>query len=105
MIKALDTLDTPSYVELFSDSQYVCNAIEKRWLKTWLKNSWLTAARKPVKNQDLWRRLNELLENHSVSFIWLRGHAGQKQNERCDALAREQAARPDLPEDEGFFEA
>ncbi len=105
VIEALSTLDTPSYVELFSDSQYVCNAIEKRWLKSWLKNNWMTAARKPVKNQDLWRRLNELLENHSVSFCWLRGHAGQRQNERCDELAREQASRVDLPEDEGFLEA
>ena len=105
VIEALSALDTPSYVELFSDSQYVCNAIEKRWLKSWLRNNWMTAARKPVKNQDLWRRLNELLESHSVSFFWLRGHAGQKQNERCDALAKAQAERSDLPEDVGFLEA
>lgn len=101
-IAALETLKTPCTVELYTDSQYLRHAVEKRWLAGWQRNGWLTAAKKPVKNRDLWERLHVQLVRHSVVFKWVRGHAGHAENERCDGLARGEAVRRDLPEDVGF---
>lgn len=102
VLEALSALKTPCIVELYTDSQYVSRAIRDRWLEGWQKNGWRTAAKKPVKNQDLWRRMAELLGRHEVRFHWLKGHAGHTENERCDELARAWASRSDLPEDSGF---
>lgn len=99
---ALEALKEPCAVTLFTDSRYLCDAVEKRWLASWQKNGWKTAAKKPVKNRDLWERLAPLLLRHTVTFHWLEGHAGHPQNERADTLAREAASRPSLPADAGF---
>lgn len=102
VLEALDALKTPCAVELFTDSQYVCNSVEKRWIWAWQKRNWLKADKKPVKNVDLWQRLLPQLARHKVRFHWLRGHAGHAENEHCDVLARTCAARRDLPPDPGF---
>jgi ribonuclease HI len=101
---ALSALREPCKVELFTDSRYLCDAVEKRWLASWRKNGWKTAAKKPVKNRDLWERLIPLLEKHAVSFHWLEGHAGHPLNERADVLAKEAASAPSLQPDAGFEE-
>ena len=102
VIRALESLKEICTVDLYTDSQYVAKAIRERWLHKWQHNGWQTSAKKTVKNRDLWERLAVLLEQHSVSFHWLKGHAGHPENERCDVLARAQAVRGDLPEDPGF---
>lgn len=101
-IAALETLKEPCAVVLTTDSQYLRNAVEKKWLAGWQRNGWKTAAKKPVKNRDLWERLQAQLERHTVSLRWVRGHNGHPENERCDELARAQSSRPDLPEDTGY---
>ncbi|QJB55835.1 ribonuclease HI [Pseudodesulfovibrio sp. zrk46] len=99
VIVALDALTRPCDVELWTDSKYVQQAITKNWLKNWLKNGWKTAAKKPVKNQDLWRQLIPLIEKHNVDFKWVKGHSGQLLNERVDDLARGAAQGSDLLDD------
>lgn len=101
VIRALESLKEPCAVDLYTDSQYVAKAIKDRWLVNWQRNGWLTAAKKPVKNRDLWEQMAALLKLHPVSFHWLKGHAGHTENERCDELARAQAGRRDLPPDPG----
>ena len=87
-IMALETLKRPSTVCLSTDSLYLKDGIT-RWIKVWNRNGWKTADKKPVKNADLWLRLEAALERHQVSFEWVRGHAGHPENERADALARQ----------------
>lgn len=99
VIEGLSILTRSCDVELYTDSKYVQQAITKNWLKNWQKNGWKTAAKKPVKNQDLWRRLMPLLEKHAVEFNWVKGHSGHPENERCDELARNAASGRDLLED------
>jgi ribonuclease HI len=86
-IMALESLTRPVPVRLHTDSQYVRDGIT-RWIAGWKKNGWKTAARKPVKNEDLWRRLDAAQARHSVSWHWVRGHDGHPENERADELAR-----------------
>jgi len=100
-IFALEALKEACRVDLFTDSQYLRNAVEKGWLDGWKRNGWKTAAKKPVKNQDLWERLDRQLQAHEIRFRWLKGHAGHSDNERCDVLARTQAGLPGLPPDPG----
>lgn len=102
VIRALETLNRPCVVNIYTDSQYVLNAIEKGWLEGWKKKGWKTAAKKPVKNQDLWTQLSKLLEQHKAKFHWVRGHSGHPENERCDALANAQAGLGELPPDPGY---
>jgi ribonuclease HI len=95
-IQALEALNRPSRVQLHTDSTYLLNGITK-WIAAWQRNGWRTSARKPVKNEDLWRRLIEAMNGHEVSWQWVKGHAGDEGNERADALARlgiEEAAAP-----------
>ena len=101
-IVALEALETPTKVVLVTDSRYVHDAIEKRWLAGWQKRGWVNAEKKPVKNQDLWRRIIPLLARHSVSFRWVRGHTGHADNERCDVLAKQAANSRNLPADDGY---
>lgn len=101
VISALAALTRTCGVDLYTDSTYIKDAVVKDWLGTWQKNGWKTAAKKPVKNQDLWRELLPLLKSHDVRFHWVRGHAGHPENERCDVLAKTQAARPGQPRDPG----
>ncbi len=86
-IKALESLKTRCSVDLFTDSSYVKDGITK-WIHNWQKNGWKTAARKPVKNAELWQRLQHILKSHDVNWHWVKGHAGHPENERADALAR-----------------
>ncbi len=102
VLEGLRTLTQECKVEVFSDSQYVCNAIQKKWLQSWVKNNWKKADKKPVKNQDLWEELNVLLAKHHVTLRWIRGHQGHVENERCDILAKNAAAKPNLPVDAGL---
>ena len=87
VIAALSALKEPCEVTLTTDSQYVVNAIEKGWLENWRKNNWRKSDRGEVLNVDLWKELLTLLETHSVSFVWVKGHNGHPYNERCDRLA------------------
>lgn len=86
-VAALEALKRPCEVELHSDSQYLVNAVNKHWIQSWQKHGWKTAAKKPVKNPDLWKRLIAAVQPHDVSFVWVKGHAGHQYNERCDQLA------------------
>lgn len=104
VIAALEALKEPCSVDVYTDSQYVRNAVEKGWLESWRKKNWVKADKKPVLNVDLWQRLVPLLERHEVHLHWLRGHAGHAENERCDELARTRAGEADLPPDTGFAE-
>ena len=85
-ISALTALKEPCEVTLFTDSEYLRQGITE-WLSRWKVNNWRTADRKPVKNDDLWRQLDEVASRHSISWQWLKGHAGHPDNERCDQLA------------------
>lgn len=87
VIMALKTLKEPCEVKLTTDSKYVCDAINKRWVYSWKNNGWKKADKKPALNVDLWEQLLEQLETHKVEFIWVKGHNGHKYNERCDQLA------------------
>jgi ribonuclease HI len=87
-IMALEALKRATTVELHTDSQYVKDGISK-WIHGWKRNGWKTADRKPVKNVELWQRLDLALQRHQVSWHWVRGHAGHDDNERADELARE----------------
>jgi len=99
VLEGLAALKEACIVNLYTDSQYVRQAVTEGWLENWQRNGWRTSAKKPVKNRDLWERLLPLLKEHTMHFHWIRGHAGHPENERCDALARAQAGRPDLPRD------
>lgn len=86
VIRGLEALTQPSNVELYADSQYVLKGLEE-WLDQWKARGWRTAAKRPVKNSELWRRLDELREKHTLRFHWIQGHNGHPENERADALA------------------
>lgn len=89
-IASLEALTRPSHVRLTTDSSYVKDGITK-WLASWKARGWRTAAKKPVKNQDLWERLDAAAGPHEVEWVWVRGHAGHEENERVDDLARDAA--------------
>lgn len=88
-VESLGLLKEPCNVTLYSDSKYLTDAINQKWLFTWQKNGWKKSDKKSVLNTDLWTKLLNLLEVHNVTFIWVKGHAGNKYNEICDALAVE----------------
>ncbi|MEM1199548.1 MAG: ribonuclease HI [Pseudomonadota bacterium] len=86
-INALEALSRPCRVNLHTDSQYVKNGITQ-WMKGWVRNGWKTAAKKPVKNAELWKQLDAAVKRHEVKWHWVKGHAGHPENERADELAR-----------------
>ena len=86
-ISALEALDRPSRLTVVTDSAYVKGGITE-WLRGWKRNGWRTSSKKPVKNEDLWRRLDEAAARHDVTWEWVKGHAGHPENERADELAR-----------------
>lgn len=101
VIEALEAVRIEgSFITVFSDSSYVCNAINKGWLFQWERKSF---AKK--KNVDLWRRFLMVFRRHSVKFVWVKGHNGHPQNERCDKLAVEASFKSDLPLDQGYMES
>lgn len=101
VIVALKQIKSPGHeVVIYSDSKYVVDAIEKNWIKGWVKKAW-----KDVKNPDLWKEYLKVAENHSVRFVWVRGHNGHPMNERCDVLAVEAAMGRGLLIDTGYEES
>lgn len=86
-IKGLSALKEPCKVRLTTDSKYVSDGINQGWAESWRKNGWRKADKKPALNTDLWEELLNLLDKHDVTIIWVKGHAGHPENERCDALA------------------
>ena len=92
-INALKKIRTGEHVELFTDSSYLKNAFTNGWLTNWKRNGWRTATGSQVLNQDLWRELDELISTRAVNFNWVKGHAGNFFNERCDELARTTAEK------------
>lgn len=92
-IMGLSQLTEPCKVTLVTDSQYVCNGIEKGWAESWKRNGWRKADKKPALNSDLWEQLLQLTYTHEVKFKWIKGHAGFPENERCDRMAVEQSRK------------
>lgn len=87
VISGLKALTEPCEVDLYTDSKYVCDSVEKGWVYSWKKNNWRKADKKPALNVDLWEEMLALLDKHKVTFHWLKGHAGHPENERCDEMA------------------
>lgn len=100
-IVGLEALNRPCQVELYSDSQYLVNAFNQHWIESWQKKNWKRGKNEPVKNVDLWKRLLAAKAPHDVKFIWVKGHDGHPQNERCDELATTAADGTELIVDEG----
>ena len=101
-IAGLEALNRPCEIELYSDSKYVVDAFNQHWIDGWLKKGWKRGKNEPVKNVDLWQRLLKAKAPHKVTFIWVKGHDGHPQNERCDTLATTAADGDGLIEDEGI---
>jgi ribonuclease HI len=93
VIRALESLKRPCRVRLYTDSQYVQKGISS-WIHDWKRRGWRTADKKPVKNVDLWQRLDALSQGHDIEWHWVRGHAGHPENERADALANRAIGGP-----------
>lgn len=87
VLEAIRLLKEPCNITLYSDSQYVCNAIEKGWAKKWRSNGWMRTKKDPAINADLWEQLLNIIEKHNLNIVWVKGHAGHPENERCDQLA------------------
>ena len=100
-IVALEALNRPCEVELYSDSKYLTDAFNQHWIDSWVKNNWKRGKSGMVKNIDLWERLLKAKAPHKVTFCWVKGHAGHPQNERCDQLATTAADGQNLLVDEG----
>lgn len=103
-IAGLEALIRPCQVELYSDSKYLVDAFNQHWIDSWIRKNWKRGKNEPVKNVDLWKRLLKAMEPHQVTFIWVKGHDGHPENERCDHLATSAADGDGLIEDTGLFE-
>lgn len=101
-IRGLEALKTPCKVRLHSDSQYLVNAMTEGWARRWQAKGWKRNRHDKAVNPDLWEQLLKLCDRHEVEFIWVKGHAGQRENERCDELAAQAAQQRNLPVDEGY---
>lgn len=99
VIAGLEALNRPCEVDLYSDSKYVVDAFNQRWVDSWIQKGWKRGKNEPVKNIDLWKRLLRAKGPHQVNFIWVKGHDGHPQNERCDLLATTAADGDHLIED------
>lgn len=102
-IAGLEALNRPCRVELYSDSKYLVDAFNQRWIDGWIRKDWKRGKNEPVKNVDLWKRLLAAKEPHQVTFIWVKGHDGHPQNERCDKLATSAADGEELEIDPGIL--
>lgn len=102
VIAALQTLTRPCAVTLYSDSRYVVDTIEKGWAKSWKSRGWVKADKQPAMNADLWARALDLLAKHQVKLVWVRGHASNAGNNRCDEIAVGASKSGNLLVDEGF---
>ena len=103
-IAALEALKTPADVILHSDSRYVVNGISKGWAHRWRANNWMRTKKEAAENADLWAQLLDLCDKHRVRFVWVRGHAGHLENERCDELATRAADGEELKEDYAYVQ-
>lgn len=101
-IVGLEALKKPCEVTLYSDSKYLVDAMELGWAKRWQANGWRRNKKEKAVNPDLWQRLLEVCKKHEVKFRWVKGHAGNLENERCDYLANTTAMQKNLPGDEGY---
>lgn len=101
-IAGLRALKSPCVVTLYTDSQYLCNSIAKGWAKRWRANSWKRNKKGKALNADLWEQLLDICDQHQVEFVWVEGHAGDPENERCDQLAAAAARGENLPPDTGY---
>lgn len=101
-IAALESLKSNSKVKLHSDSKYIVDAVTKGWAKKWQANGWRRNNKEMAKNPDLWQELLDLCKIHDVEFVWVKGHAGIPENERCDQLAVKAAHESNLQDDEGY---
>lgn len=86
-IIGVESVKLPSKIVLYSDSSYLVNAFAKKWIDGWIKNGWKSSNKTDVKNRDLWERFLQAIKHHNMTFIWIKGHNGNKYNERCDYLA------------------
>ncbi len=102
VIEGLKTLKTPARVRLFTDSKYISDAIQLGWVDIWRAKGWRRTGKGKLLNPDLWKELVELLDQHQVELIWVKGHAGHPQNERCDRLAVQAAQQKNLLIDSGY---
>ena len=102
VIKGLDALKEPCQVTVYSDSKYLVDAMQQGWAKRWRERNWMRNSKGAAINPDLWECLLALCETHQVKFVWLKGHAGIPENERCDQLSTQALHQPDLPSDEGY---
>ena len=103
VIKGLKALKEPHRVMIYTDSQYVVNAMTKGWAKKWQRNNWQRNPQEKAKNPDLWQELLQLSTQHQVNFTWVRGHSGNTENERCDRLAFSAAQNHNLQEDVNYL--
>lgn len=103
-LAALKALKTPADVILHSDSRYVVNGINKGWARKWRANNWMRTKSEAAENSDLWAQLLDLCDSHRLQFVWVHGHTGQTENERCDELAAAAAKGPDLKEDRAYVQ-
>ena len=101
-IKGLEALKEKCKVTLYTDSMYVVDSMQKNWARRWKANDWMRNKKEQAVNPDLWARLIDLCDKYEVNFRWVRGHAGDLENERCDQLAVEAAHQTNLPVDEGY---
>jgi ribonuclease HI len=101
-IAGLELLKQPCKVTLYSDSQYLVNAMAEGWMVNWKKKKWWHSKTERTPNHDLWQRLDALCQKHQVEFIWVKGHAGNLENERCDQLSMAALRQPNLPADDGY---
>ena len=101
-IVGLESLKTPCSVTLYSDSKYIVDAMTKGWVQRWKTRNWWRNKEEKAKNVDLWERLLAVSEQHTATFIWVKGHSGNQDNEHCDKLAGEAAIRDNLSVDQGY---
>jgi ribonuclease HI len=104
-IQGLAALKQPCRVRLFTDSQYLANSLNQGWARRWRARNWHRNKKDKAENPDLWERLIDLIDKHRVEVIWIRGHDGNPENERCDALAVNAARQPGLPPDPAYEDA
>ncbi len=102
VVDALSVLKVPCCIKLYSDSKYVIDAINKNWLQGWIKKNWKTSSNSKVKNVDLWQKFIQLSKNHTIEYIWVKGHNDNKYNELCDKMATEARSNNNLDHDKGF---
>lgn len=104
IIKGLEQLKKPCNIDLYTDSRYIVDAFNRGWIRSWMNKDWKKSDGYPVKNVDLWKRLMELAKPHKINWIWVKGHAENELNDRCDRMAVKASKGENLPDDPGYPE-